>query len=128
MILLLTPALWSNFHELSVQWKGFKSAPASNEVTKVRLVVDSFKEAVPSQERIGYISDSPQDKAAETLDVMLLQTHFIPTLVVRSTDPAFVVAHIRNSADASNFAAKNGLTIVRTYSDGFVLLKHQLSK
>lgn len=128
VILLLTPALWSNFHQLSVQWKSFESTAAPYDVARLGSEVKNFKEAGACQERVGYISDSPQDEAAEMLDVMHLQFHFIPTLVVKSTDPAFVVAHIRNPASASSFGSKNGLAVVRTYSDGFILLKHQLSE
>lgn len=128
VILLLTPALWSNFHQLLVQWKSFESATAPYDVAQLGSEVQTFKEAGARQERVGYISDAPQDQAAEMLDVMHLQFHFIPTLVVKSTDPAFVVAHIRNPANASSFGLRNGFAVVRTCSDGFILLKRQLPK
>lgn len=120
---LLASSLWSIGHTSYKQWKDFKSAARPYELAELGEEVEAFKKAGATQDRIGFLSSAPDSDSA-TMDIMTLQYEFVPSLVVRSIDPEFVVAHIHNPKDGQDFAITHHLILVLAESDGFLLLKH----
>ena len=104
----------------------YRERAVPDPITAVDERLRPLKTLLPTQERIGYITDIPEEAYAEWFEEYLrTQYALAPTILDNSTDPLLVVASLRDPSSLEHIIREKRLSLIAEGGHGaFLLSRH----